>query len=99
VSDFSCSAPPTYPNSQACYTYAHGGFVDVTLQRGHNGSGNTEFSSITAEYFHKFINVANPTIAFGYSSGPTVEISGGAASAFDGSGDTYDTWSWTHSNY
>ncbi|MCQ4087593.1 hypothetical protein [Saccharibacillus sp. JS10] len=74
----------------------HKGWSTITLQRGHDYSGNKITSSMVANYFHKRLRV-NPSGAFSFAKEPSISLS--VEYGYEGATPSSDTWSWSQSDY
>lgn len=73
----------------------HKGWSSVTLQKGHDYSGNAETSSMVASYFHRRVAVYNPVLSF--AKEPSLAVTFGWA--HDEAIPASYTWTWTKSDY
>ncbi|PYE48844.1 hypothetical protein HUB98_16465 [Paenibacillus barcinonensis] len=73
----------------------HQGAASMTLQVGHDNSGNKITSSMVGNYFHKRLAVTDPEFTF--SKEPSVSI--GIGSSYDEARPTSYTWTWTQSDF
>ncbi|OAX45807.1 hypothetical protein [Paenibacillus sp. AD87] len=73
----------------------HQGAASMTLQVGHDNSGNKITSSMVGNYFHKRLAVTSPQFTF--SKEPSVSLSLGFN--YDEARPTSFTWTWTQTDF